>query len=409
MADPYPVREAAVRILGETGDTRAVGPIVRALNDKFQHIRELAAHTLRKVGGPSAVEALVRVLKHDEDTVLRYIAAKELGKSGDPRAVGPLVEAADDHTAYADQFTRIAAADALAEIGGQPAVKALGQLLQHSEAPDTRLAAAKLLGEMGEPSALGPLTEVIKDHSYSKDERVDAIHALRKIKDPQVVEVLVAVLKLSDAHDLIVAVVRVLGEIGDPRAIEPLAELLEYVLMRDYVVKALVQIGNHRAVGPLLEILKREKSLRLIKDVAWALGEFGDTRAVKLLVETLKNKYKYVTEPHHHWPDIQARRITIEALGKIGAPQAIRPLIEEAETLQHCAESAVSALKSILEMNASKIVFEDLQVLAHLNNIVQCDYEESEYGRHVVGQHSVNCLQIRQCARQQLDRRGLEA
>jgi HEAT repeat protein len=52
----------------------------------------------------------------------------------------------------------------------------------------------------------------------------------------------------------------VLGEIGDPRAVDPLIEALkdEYSRVRSSAARALGEIGDPKAVDPLTEALKDE-------------------------------------------------------------------------------------------------------------------------------------------------------
>jgi hypothetical protein len=64
---------------------------------------------------------LVEKLEHGEDFRMRVTAALELGKSGDPNAIDPLVEALNDPNAS----VRAAAAAALEQIGDPSAVPAL--------------------------------------------------------------------------------------------------------------------------------------------------------------------------------------------------------------------------------------------------------------------------------------------
>jgi HEAT repeat protein len=82
-----------------------------------------------------------------------------------------------------------------------------------------------------------------------------------------------------------------LGQIGDPRAVEPLIAGLKEFHMRRTVVIALGQIGDSRAVEPLIAALK-DKSWGGIHHnlIATALGEIRDPRAVKPLKAAVKIK-----------------------------------------------------------------------------------------------------------------------
>ncbi|GAB4476075.1 MAG: hypothetical protein Kow00124_17770 [Anaerolineae bacterium] len=51
------VRLGAANALGEIGDIRAVGPLIRLLNDRSGHVRREAAKSLRRIGTPHALAA----------------------------------------------------------------------------------------------------------------------------------------------------------------------------------------------------------------------------------------------------------------------------------------------------------------------------------------------------------------
>jgi hypothetical protein len=103
--------------------------------------------------------------------------------------------------------------------------------------------------------------------------------------------------------------VEALGDLGDPAAVEPLAEALrgdEYSGVRWKAAEALAKIGTP-AVDTLIEALEDPDD-----DVRWkaaiALGEIGDPRAVDPLIRILADPDRFV----------QSR--AAQALGMIGAP-----------------------------------------------------------------------------------------
>lgn len=108
-----------------------------------------------------------------------------------------------------------------------------------------------------------------------------------------------------------------LGEVGDSRAVKPLiAKLKEkWVDMSKAVAEALGKIGDPRAVQPLTSLLLKEDDYYVRRAAVQALGEIGDPGAVQPLVSLLlKEENLYI------------RKAAAEALGKIGDPRAIQPL-----------------------------------------------------------------------------------
>src|SRR6266545_6480532 len=173
------VRTLAARALGEIGLPRTVGPLMAALKDWNSDVRLAAMEALVKLAGAS-VEPLLTALM-DQDGVVRRSAAEVLGKIKDARAVEPLL------TRLADQSSDVRrhAARALEAMGWQP------------ENPTHRALWAIAAG------------------------RFEAV----VVAGVAAVEPLVATLTIDDTT-LRVGVARALGELGDARAIEPLAAAL---------------------------------------------------------------------------------------------------------------------------------------------------------------------------------------
>lgn len=82
-------RKYAVEVLGSLGDARAVGPLIEALTDEVNDIRQRAYDSLIKIGAPG-VTAVASLLTHEDDD-LRQAASEIIRKIGKP-AVEPLTE-----------------------------------------------------------------------------------------------------------------------------------------------------------------------------------------------------------------------------------------------------------------------------------------------------------------------------
>ena len=149
----------------------------------------------------------------DPDANTRRRAAHILGENREPRAVAPLGAAPADP----DTGVRQHAAEALGRIG--PA--ALQPLITAMADPDAevRQLAARALGQIADPRAVEPLLAVLRDPRLSSQ----AAFALNKIGAPAV-EPLIAALRDQDPN-LRWSAARVLGQIGDARALPELERL----------------------------------------------------------------------------------------------------------------------------------------------------------------------------------------
>lgn len=110
--------------------------------------------------------------------------------------------------------------------------------------------------------------------------------------------------------------VRNLGDIGDPKAVKLLLDRLadRSERVQAAAVEALSKIGE-TAVEPLISALANENKFVRFR-AALALGQIGDRRAVKPLINALRDDIGIVRDG------------AVRALGKIRDPIAIEPLIE---------------------------------------------------------------------------------
>ena len=335
----WDVRQFAAKALGKIGDARAVEPLIATLKDSNKDVCKKAADALDEVGwqagkdevsaaywigkqnwgecvklGALAVEPLIAALTDSESGAsIRDSAAKALGKIGDARAVEPLIAALKD----SDWNVRGFAAKALINLGAL-AVEPLIVALKHSN-KDVRSGAAKALGKIGDARAVEPLIATLKDsdvHTYpaaayaldefgwqaGKDE-VSAAYWIGKqnwgecVKLGAVaVEPLIVSLKVDHPY-VRMFVAEILGQMGDPRAVEPLIAALtdseSGASIRDSAAKALGKIGDARAVEPLIAALK-DSNWNVRKKAAEALvklygsGNLGADHKHLILARTTK-------------------------------------------------------------------------------------------------------------------------
>lgn len=185
----------AIIVLGSSGDKRAVQPLMKALEKDMKQHKGIAMAIIPALGfleDQRAVPLLIKALNNrDEDWLGREVAAAALGNIGAAEAVPDLIRAA-----WLPE-TRNAAIGALAEIGDSRAIDVLLSALSDPEEPEAQKAASDGLMNIGEP-AVPALIDKIE---------------IRSKEDPQ-------------NHERAL-VVKILGEIGDLRAIDPLTRALD--------------------------------------------------------------------------------------------------------------------------------------------------------------------------------------
>ena len=190
----------------------------------------------------------------------------------------------------------------------------------------------KVLDEMGwKPSSIPE-----KIHYFVLKKHWDNVVEIGRPAVKSLIEYL-----LSDDWRIRYQTARVLGEIGDKRALKPLTQALNdnNKLVQIQVAAALVKIGETKAIQFLARFLY-DKSVDIRYEVAEALGDTGDKKAVKLLIQVLKYDV-----------DWGVRWAAADALYKIKDKRAIRPLIDclknqsnESWQLRRKAAQALSAI-----------------------------------------------------------------
>jgi HEAT repeat protein len=201
MENNYPVRRAAVQALGAIGSPRCIDLLIEAAGPRqVGCVRAEALKVLSKVGGSRGIEVLLLALN---DPKLAGVAIEAVSETGDRRALQPLIDALSHpdkwvrrKAAYAlrhygepsavnallsalgdkDPRVREAAAGTLGQIGDERATGSLVRLLTHREL-DVRRTAVTALGRVGNGQAVPPLVALLGDASIKESAR----HAIEKL------------------------------------------------------------------------------------------------------------------------------------------------------------------------------------------------------------------------------------
>jgi len=216
------VRVAGIEALGQLEAQNITSALVELVADPMWDVRRAAADALGKIHDPEAVEGLARALQ-DADNDVREAAVTSLARLRDPRAIGPLVIALAD----VEPGVRRAALSALPLINpdwakteaARAVAPELRRLWEGGEAA-VRYAAVNALGQMGESPTkissfdtgtvitaaaqkqnrvLTVFTELLRD--ADGDLRLAAAGVLGRLGDKRAVEALRPV--LTDADDTV--------------------------------------------------------------------------------------------------------------------------------------------------------------------------------------------------------------
>lgn len=295
------MRSLGIADIEQFKEKKDVKKLIKALGyKKDPKVCQTAAAALGEIGDPQAVKPLIAALEVLEGNV-RKTAAESLVKIGST-AIEPLIASLAD-----EKYTaKNSVAWALGEISDPRAVEPLISMLKKCNSSEI---VAKALTKIGSP-AVNSLINTFINATWSET-RGWAVWALGKIRDSQAVAPLISSLNDEDIN-IRSAAARILGEFGDPRAVEPLIAALrnEDGNLRKEAFNALVRIGTP-SVEPLISQLNQYHSARAVE----ALGRIGDPRAVEPLIAVLNDD------------EISVRTKAAQALGKIGNARAVKALI----------------------------------------------------------------------------------
>lgn len=396
MSDKDPqVRRKATETLGRI-ENPAVEPLVAALRDDNERVRDKAAEALIEIGGIGVTQAFIVALT-DRNPYTREKAADALGRIGDSCATKLLVAALND----TNWKVREKAAEALGRIGDSYAVEPLVAVLEDDDS-DVRQKAAEALDKLGWQAGdeaekrlyfiakknwdeclklngvtVKALTRVLSDKNPQV--RKEATETLTKIGDLRTLQALIIALENNNS-DIRKEAAETLGNIGHSQAVKPLIVLLKDMNpdVRQAAADALVKIGGLYAMEQLIAALQdsdsyvREAAAEILGKISnpaldplmyalwednWevrieaakALGGLRDGRAVNSLIAVLK------------YEDGGARRDITEGLSEITSSLA-KPFIAPGMTQDiRLRIEVIKALGQIGDKRAVPALVEELQ------------------------------------------------
>ncbi len=320
------VREVALRALARIADPRAVEPLIRALetadvwlapriadiltrhgeaavepliavlNDRdHRPARAWAANVLGEVRATRAFPALVRLLGDPEDEV-RAKAAGALGRLGDRRAVGYLLEHLLTDPA---PFVRVRIASSLGQIGGPEVTERLVRALG-DPAWWVRMRSVEALEQIGAVSQ-GPLLVALDD--ADPEIRLRAAVALERLGVPD------NLVRMIETGERVLDATQTLVKIAGTGAREFLAELTQHhsAQVRSAVVDAVRQAGRRDLTPELIRIAAGDTEAPLRAQALNGLRTLGARDALPVAVDALDDE------------DHRVRAAAAEFLSQVGS------------------------------------------------------------------------------------------
>jgi len=225
----------------------------RLLDDENPWTRGRAVKEIGRVGGAEAVQILIRAAQDGDDVVQMHVPAA-LAETHEPAALAPLLDALDSPDARA----RKEACKQLGKLGDPLAVPALTVLLDDDDLGPT---AARSLAEVAIPETLPFFLNRWDERGWSKrlfsatDIQTAAIKAAETDR-AKTVDILLQALPGSERSKR-TFIIASLGEIGDSRALDAIAEAVGGRWDRHVALQALLAIDDPRALPAMKQAVRR--------------------------------------------------------------------------------------------------------------------------------------------------------
>ncbi|HEY9852158.1 MAG TPA: HEAT repeat domain-containing protein [Leptolyngbyaceae cyanobacterium] len=336
--------------------------LIEQLNSDDIEIRRAAAIALGRIGDPRSVSALTRLLTADPE--LMVIVAGALAQIGDRRAFDTLL----DLIGHPDAAVRLAVVAALNSLGHPDMLIRTIDLLQDQN-PHIRESAVKIAGYF----AFNECVTLLLDRCRDPDENVRraAIELIPYLENAPVLPTLIAALE-KETPKVRAAAARALGQMESVLAYPYLLSALkdEDAWVRYYATRAIGWNGYPEAIEVLAKAAVSDPAHQVQIATVEALGRIGGPRAVTILAPIVEN--------------INASsdlvRVTLTALGEIGHPNSLPPLLSATRSLDpyrriHAARAlgkrGGTGVESALQELANKdpevgVVFSAIEALAQL-------------------------------------------
>lgn len=252
------VQEEAVRAIQRGQITAASIELIALLNDPDEGLRLAASETLAAmfdhIPQPALTAAMVRRMEFDPSSQVRRVAGLTLVALHDAPARAALLRLLQ----HARGVTRVSAALALGTWGEADLAEALHPLLA-DPADLVARAASHALGQLRNPGSKASLLATFEARGPVVQER--AAWALGELKSTNAVPAMIARLGTTD-EALKVSLVLALAKTGDKRALPPLRQVLQQIVLmnnlpkaREAVFTALVAAGDKLAIPRAIQIV----------------------------------------------------------------------------------------------------------------------------------------------------------
>lgn len=354
------LRNTALIILTSLG-SKVVPLLYNLLRDKDDDVRKFALDLFSDIKEGVDPPRIIPMLK-DPNPNVRAAAAKSLGKLDYQPAIPLLIEMLRE-----EEWVCFSVLESLGDLQARSAVKEICELLK-SESPTLVYAAIETLGRIGSDEAIEPLVEFLnKSDEETKPLIIKSLISIGLPPNlPDICEHLITMLKEGDWDDKEIAL-KGIASANCKNAVSILIDMcgeLDPTLPESedkipLFINTLLSIDSEEKLIQLLD--KDDMKFRGKAIAIEILGDLKSKSAIPYLVSFLNDIRR------------DLRRASVGALGHIGEPEVIEPLLEVSrkDPDSHVRKSAVNALGKMNAKEAYVPLLEMLEIEKYYD-IIEC-------------------------------------
>ena len=216
-------RRTAVRVLGEFNRDSVIDELMKIYaTDTDVDVKRAVLNALSESKSPRAQARLLELARTDPNPELRRNAIHRLGERGEA-AIDDLFKLYDAERATDVRRTIL---QSLSEIKSTRVEDKLFAVARTDENIDLRRNAIRLLGERAGQRSLKFLSDTAESNTADAAVQIQAVRAISERPADEAVPILIRIAKTHANPNVRKQAIRLLGESGDPRAVEFFREVL---------------------------------------------------------------------------------------------------------------------------------------------------------------------------------------
>ena len=217
-------RQLAVHRLGEFERESVVDDLMKIYDaDRDREVRSGVVHALSEQGSPRASAKLLEIARSSDDPNMRAQAIHRLGERDSEATVDDLMRIyeSDRSTEVRSQILH-----AFSEMSNGRAEERLFEIARRTDNRDMRRQAIHWIGERAGQRSLNLLTDTVNSSAADIEVQMQAVHAISERPAEESVPLLIKIARTHPNQQVRRRAIQVLGESGDPRALEFFREVL---------------------------------------------------------------------------------------------------------------------------------------------------------------------------------------